>query len=1030
MSKPKEADRATVVRSTQVRTKLKGDNSWCKTPRETEGEPQEEKPWLAEVRARRANGAPTETSPVTSPVKSTPPPIAAKPETERATAPGYRTRGVFTQPDKSVTAPTSNGFSQTTQFNKKPSDSYKRIAPHTVRPTSENQAGQLSSEEQEKRTEAASNVLRKSSARQRSYVLSAAKKFESQPPDTTVVNNTVSFVATRVEITDEDENAPVSAVQPSPVVPAASAASAPEPSPWKTVNTSAKTAVDVTVTEPVAPKLPAVTPAPVKEAPPPASVSNKDLFEDAKPGSTKVATPLPELIAECIEAASSKAASEVSDVSREADKLPIDHTLPSKLPKWPPPKPTPDDSDDADDSEPAAPALRPAVSPPAASPAPLAPAPVVPAPVAPAPVARTPISPTRVAPAPKSPAPVAPAAVSPTPISPNPISPAPVARTPISPTPISPNPISPAPVARTPVSPTPISPTPISPAPISPAPVARTPVSPTPISPTPISPTPVARTPLSTTTAITVNTEPKPESKYEPKPASEWKPSSKPSSGVDTLAALSDTLISFDTESSSTRNDEPALAKEEAGSKETRTTESRAEQDDDDEDSDDAEENYKYDDNDSDTDSDKSDNSDEGGCDGVSDRSRSDPSSSDEEEELVAPVPPNPARSPWSQELLSELRSEIAPQKTSGTLDLLTDEVTLINPESRSLSVQREEEKQTDETAKETQSKEDNADPWSSRVRTTITEWSSADPFDPYPIGTTSPNSSSDLLKPLSSISINRESSTEYQKPAPEIRMSSNTLESLADDIIPIDTATTRISTHRSWTRTSETSTPLRAGTDESQEEEGQVENTQTMIKFERKSSENDSPWDRWTSPTVYNITSTTAEDEQEEEESLGESHTVTTITTIREMHSELEPVMDRYESYSRTVIRDEPRAPSPEPEPKKGFVYLKEYVNATEMSALNSRDGLDSESDYLTSSSLNYSYGSPSYSGAPLSSSCTYCGQQVGEDSKITIEHLGINCHPACFKCGVCSRLMGDLLHSMFLHGGKVHCESCYSKV
>lgn len=33
-----------------------------------------------------------------------------------------------------------------------------------------------------------------------------------------------------------------------------------------------------------------------------------------------------------------------------------------------------------------------------------------------------------------------------------------------------------------------------------------------------------------------------------------------------------------------------------------------------------------------------------------------------------------------------------------------------------------------------------------------------------------------------------------------------------------------------------------------------------------------------------------------------------------------------------------------------------------------------------------------------------------------------------AC-QCAVCSKPMGDLLHSLFIHGGKVNCESCYSK-
>lgn len=29
----------------------------------------------------------------------------------------------------------------------------------------------------------------------------------------------------------------------------------------------------------------------------------------------------------------------------------------------------------------------------------------------------------------------------------------------------------------------------------------------------------------------------------------------------------------------------------------------------------------------------------------------------------------------------------------------------------------------------------------------------------------------------------------------------------------------------------------------------------------------------------------------------------------------------------------------------------------------------------------------------------CTYCGEMVGSDAKITIEHLNISCHPSCFK-------------------------------
>ncbi|XP_031713942.1 zinc finger protein 185 [Anarrhichthys ocellatus] len=139
---------------------------------------------------------------------------------------------------------------------------------------------------------------------------------------------------------------------------------------------------------------------------------------------------------------------------------------------------------------------------------------------------------------------------------------------------------------------------------------------------------------------------------------------------------------------------------------------------------------------------------------------------------------------------------------------------------------------------------------------------------------------------------------------------------------------------------------------------------------------------------------------------------------------------MDRYETYTRTETEEDQRVQTPEPEAKKGFVYVKEYVNATELSLHNARDNIDSGSDYLTSSSTSYSYSSPStYSSGHLSSTCNFCGETVGNDAKITIEHLNINCHPRCFKCGVCRKPMGDLLDGMFLHGGKVHCEACYNK-
>ncbi|KAM7417875.1 hypothetical protein PAMA_017500 [Pampus argenteus] len=831
----KEEERAAVFRTTKVRTKLKGDASWMQRRGEPENESREEKPWIAEVRASRVDGTPIETSPASSPTTFTP--SHTKSDTERAPASGFLIRGVFTKLDKSASSSTSNGFSRTTQFTKKPSESYKRIAPHTVRFSPENQEGKLSHEEQEKRTEKASSVLKNSAVRQRSYVLSAAKKYESKEkaPDTSAVNSSVSsFVAKRVEITDDDESvvtpAPVSTPPPSPTVPVTSVASASEPRSSKQFDTSVKTAVDVTVNEPVAPNVVEATPKPVKEDLPPVSVTEKDPFENMKPGCTKVATPLPELIHVYVQAVSTDPEPDNSEV------------FGTPLVKVTPASPTP-------------------VSPTSASPAPASPAPETPAPESPAPE--------------------------------------------------SPAPETPAPETLAPETPASETPAPETPAPETPAPETPAPETPASETPVPASDAPVSPAPVSAVEEDTVKTEPKPE------------PSPHQSSGVDTLDALSDTLIPFDTNSTSSKDDEPALAEDEGGSADSHTE------------------------------------------DGVEQKPTPALSSyeaitadllalTDGPEESAEPVPPSPGR--WSQDLLTELDS---------------------------LSTQQEEEKQTDETkAKEIES--------------------SADPFDPYPIGTTSPNSFSDLLQPLADISINSMSPTSMENEDPSPNMSSDALEYLTADIIPINTDTT-----------SQNDAPGDQG-----------ENQQMLVKFERKSTDNDSPWDRWTSPTVYTITTTT--DEEEEEKSPEDTQTVTTVTAIRETRSEPEPAMDRYET--RTVMEE--GVQTPEPETKKGFVYLKEYVNATEMSLHNTRDTIDSGSDGLTSSSVNYSYSSPStYSSGSLSSTCTYCGELVGNDARITIEHLNINCHPACFKCGECGKPMGDLLYNMFLHGGKVHCESCYSK-
>ncbi|XP_019112825.2 zinc finger protein 185 isoform X2 [Larimichthys crocea] len=988
----KEGEKAAVFRTTKVRNKLKDDGSWLQRRPEPKAETEEEKPWLAELRARRVNGAADDTSPVTSPTKSTPSPT--KSATERAPTSGYLIRGVFTKLDKPASSSTSNGFAGTTQFTKKPSETYKKIASHTLRST-ENQEDQLSKEEKEKRTEAASSVLKRSTVRQRSYVLSAAKKYESkeEAPDPSLDNSSVSFVAKRVEIIDDDESAatpaPASTPPPSTVVPVTSVASAPQPKPRKTVDITSKTAVDVAVNEPVAPKEIEAAPEPVREDPPPVLVTEKDPFEHMTPGCTKVATPLAVLLPEYVQAVSTEPEPEESDLSGQAD-TPLIELAPA-LPMSPTPaSPTPESPVPVSAVREITVITEPGLEP---EPEPEQ---------EPSPKPRVDItSKTAVDVAVNEP--VAPKEIEavPEPVREEPVPPVLVTEkdpfehmTPGCTKVATPLPVLlPEYVQAVSTEPEPEesdlsgqADTPL---------IELAPALPTPMSPTPASPTPESPGPVSAVREITVMTEPEPE----PEPEQEREPSPKPNSGVDTLTALSDTLISFNTSSTSVADDEPVLAEKEGSSVDSHPTENGVEQE------------------------------------PTPELSNCVPMTDDllalcdGPEPAAEPVPPSPGR--WSQDLLSGLDSEPNPAKTSNSLDLLANDVIVFNTEARSPT---ETVTITTNTVIITDtSEEDNADPWSSPVTTTVTESSSADPFDPYPIGTTSPNSSSDLLQPLSDISLNRVSttSTEIKDPSPETNLSSNALESLADDIIPINTDSTSLLTRRSWATTWDTSTPEQTTTvEESEDDEpGQDEAQTTLIMFERKSTENDSPWDRWTSPTVYTVTTTTGEeeeDEEEEEESPEDTQTqtVTTITTIREIHSEPESAMDR------TVIEEDQQVQTPEPEAKKGFVFVKEYVNATETSLHNARDLIDDETDYFTSSSTNHSYSSPStYSSGSLSSTCTYCGEPVGNDCRISIEHLNINCHPACFKCGVCSKPMGDLLDSMFLHGGEVNCESCYSK-
>ncbi|XP_019725550.1 zinc finger protein 185 isoform X26 [Hippocampus comes] len=785
-----EGEKATVFRTTKVRTKLKGDLSWMNRNNDAEDEPAEEKPWMAEIRARRQNGATS--SPVSSPT-STAPKARTKSDSEKSPSSGFMIRGVFNKPVSSSTS-TSNGISGTSKVTKTHSDSYKKIAPHTVKSSTEELDSKISSEEQLKRTAAASKVLDKSAPRQRSYVLSAAKKFEAQAAENSETKESRSFVAKRVEIEDD---ASVSPVLPSPVIPITSVAFVPEPAKTETiVSSSVKTTV-VTVNEP--PKAEVAPPEPVKEDPPRMSAVNKDPLEDMKPDCTKVAAPLPELITDYLHV--------VSTHSEHNDSEAPDTHL------------------------------------------------------------------------------------------------------------------------------------------------------------------------------VTINEEP------------ELLENS--SSRVETLTAMYENLIPNDSNSTSLRDDEPGLAKEEEGSADACSEEGKEQY------PDPVLSNHEA-------------------------RTEDLLNLTSGQEEPEEPAPPSPVR--WSEDLHTEFESQKEPEEPAPSSSVRWSEELHTKFESQeepeepapSSSIRWSEDLHTEfesntetvtitsQTVTITENREER-DLLSSRVTTTVTELSSTDPFDPYPIGTTSRNSSSDLLQPLSDISISSSPHTFMERKDPEISLKSQILESLAEEVIPIDTTATSLSTHRSWARTWETTTPLQTTTEESQEtpRAGRREEQQTLVTFERKSKENDSPWDRWTSPSVHTIPHAT---EEVEEESLEDSrmHTVTTITTIRETYGEQEGL-----SMDRTVLVEAPRTPTPEPDTKKPFVYVKEYVDTTEMSSHNATGSLNS-----WSSSYSSSFSSP----------CTYCGQLVGNDAKITIEHLNINCHPHCFKCASCWKPMGDLIDNMFLHGGKVHCESCYS--
>ncbi|KAB5571074.1 hypothetical protein PHYPO_G00220730 [Pangasianodon hypophthalmus] len=260
----------------------------------------------------------------------------------------------------------------------------------------------------------------------------------------------------------------------------------------------------------------------------------------------------------------------------------------------------------------------------------------------------------------------------------------------------------------------------------------------------------------------------------------------------------------------------------------------------------------------------------------------------------------------------------------------------------------------------------------------------------------------------------------------PKTQKTSESLDLLAYDVIPIDTNKARLSTDKTQSKVETTTTIIQTKTVEkgsadpfdpipivrestkssvelfdpllSDSNNGQQKTV--TVTFEQKSSKTSSPWDKWVVPTI----DTTTEDSEPEPDP--------------------EPADDSYTAYTRT---EESSFQEPDNEAKKNVVYVKSYVNSSDPPRY-STSRYDNDYDYVTSSSSSYAYSSPSSTVGMTA--CTYCGGLVGNDSKITIDHLNISCHPECFKCGICSKPMGDFIHSMFWHRGTVHCESCYSNV
>ncbi|XP_018088581.1 zinc finger protein 185 isoform X10 [Xenopus laevis] len=190
---------------------------------------------------------------------------------------------------------------------------------------------------------------------------------------------------------------------------------------------------------------------------------------------------------------------------------------------------------------------------------------------------------------------------------------------------------------------------------------------------------------------------------------------------------------------------------------------------------------------------------------------------------------------------------------------------------------------------------------------------------------------------------------------------------------------------------------------------------------------ENSSGSDRSSSPRPTpgardNTTTTVTESKYSVPDTLYDTtngNSYSSRTTVTTTHS-TEP------SYTEYVEGNDSRSTS-----NKGVLFVKEYVNTS--GSLKSPTNSGSLPYFAEDLEKSYSSSSYLYNSAPKSSDggpCTYCGREIIDCAKIILDHLNIYCHEYCFKCGICNKPMGDLIDSLFIHRDVVHCESCYEKL